>query len=81
MTERITSEWSINAREKLRVRLDIYQGRDIVDLRRWYCTGGDELRPGRGLAISVRHLPALAGALRQALADARIVGLLDGAAE
>ena len=81
MTERITSEWSINAREKLRVRLDIYQGRDIVDLRRWYSTGGDELRPGRGLAISVRHLPALAEALRQALADARIVGLLDGAAE
>ena len=61
MSGRIISEWPINAREILRVRLDVYQGYDIVDLRRWYAIGGGEYRPGRGgLTIAVRHLPALA---------------------
>jgi transcriptional coactivator p15 (PC4) len=81
MSERIISEWSINDREKMRVRLDTYQGHDIIDLRRWFSTGGDEYRPGRGLTISVRHLPTLTEALHQALVDAKGMGLLDGGAK
>jgi hypothetical protein len=80
MSERIISEWTINARERMRVRLDTYQGRDVIDLRRWFSTGGDEYRPGRGLTISVRHLPDLANAMQRALADAIKIGLLDGGA-
>ena len=81
MSERIISEWPINARELLRVRLDVYQGRDIVDLRRWYSTGGGNYLPGRGgLTIAVRHLPALAEAVQRALADASAAGLVDGRA-
>jgi hypothetical protein len=80
MSERIISEWTINSRERMRVRLDTYQGRDIIDLRRWFSTGGDEYRPGRGLTVSVRHLPALAEALQRALADATAIGLLEGGA-
>jgi len=40
MSERIISEWAINSRQTLRVRLDVYQGRDVLDIRRWYCGGG-----------------------------------------
>jgi hypothetical protein len=60
----------------IRVRLDIYQGRDIIDLRRWYSDGNIDHKPGRGLAISVKHLPALAAALNAALSQAEAAGLL-----
>jgi hypothetical protein len=76
MSERIVSEWPINARENLRVRLDVYQGREVLDIRRWYAGGGLEHKPGRGLSISVKHLPALAAALISALSQAEAAGLL-----
>ena len=75
-SERIISEWPINAREKIRVKLDVYQGRDIIDLRRWYSDGTLDHKPGRGLSISVRHLPALAAAVTAALSQAEAAGLL-----
>lgn len=66
--EIIVASWPKNARETLVVRLDIFKGQPIVDVRTWY--GGEEgrLLPGRGgLAVSIRHLPALAEAIRRAL--------------
>jgi hypothetical protein len=75
-SERIIAEWPINTREKIRVRLDVYQGRDIIDLRRWYSDGTLDHKPGRGLTISVRHLPALAAAVTAALSQAEAAGLL-----
>jgi len=75
-SERIISEWPINTREKIRVRLDVYQGRDIIDLRRWYSDGTLDHKPGRGLTISVKHLPALAAAVTAALSQAEAAGLL-----
>lgn len=74
----LIAEWEKNQRETLRVRLDEYQGRAIVDLRVWYDDGGT-LKPGRsGLTISTRHLPQLAEALAKALATATASGLIAG---
>ena len=57
-------EWPRNNREDVRVRLDLFKGRVIVDCRTWWRDEAGELRPGRGgLTLSVRHLPALAEAL------------------
>ena len=81
MSERMIAEWQINAREILRVRLDVYKGRNIIDIRRWFSTGGGEHQPGRaGLTIDVRHLPALAQPVQRALADATELELLGGEA-
>lgn len=65
--EVIIAEWRKNRREMLRVRLDTYQGRAIVDCRCWYDDGGT-LKPGRaGLTLSTRHLPQFAEALTKAM--------------
>ena len=50
------------------VRLDIFKGQPIVDLRTWYEGDDGKLLPGRGgLTVSIRHLPALSEAIRKAL--------------
>jgi hypothetical protein len=79
MTEEIViAEWPKNQRETLRIRLDTFQGRAIVDCRCWYDDGGT-LKPGRaGLTVSTRHLPALAEALGRAAAIANVSGLIAG---
>lgn len=65
--EVIIAEWAENQREKLRVRLDSYQGRAVLDVRNWYVDGGT-MKPGRGLTVAVRHAQALSEALAKAAA-------------
>jgi hypothetical protein len=73
----MAGEWPRNNREDVRVRLDLYKNKVIVDCRTWWRDEAGELRPGRGgLTLSVRHLPALAEALDTALAHATALGLL-----
>lgn len=66
----IVSEWQKNQREVVRVGLEEFNGRPIVNLRVWYRPeGSDELRPGKsGIAMAAQHLPALASAINRALA-------------
>lgn len=63
------AEWAKNERELVRVSLDEFNGRPIVDVRVWYRhSESGEHRPGRqGITMSARHLPALAAAVNQAL--------------
>jgi hypothetical protein len=76
--EIIIAEWAKNQRETLRIRLDTYQGRAIIDCRCWYDDGGT-LKPGRaGLTISTRHLPQFAEALAKAAEIAAASGLHSG---
>lgn len=65
----IVSEWQKNQREVVRVGLEEFNGRPIVNLRVWYRPeGSDDLRPGKsGIAMSAQHLPALASAINRAL--------------
>jgi hypothetical protein len=82
MTATVIAQWPKNVRETLRVSLDQFNGRDVVDVRCWYWTEAGELRPGRaGLTISTRHLPQLAKALSEAVKAAEEQGLIDARTE
>jgi hypothetical protein len=71
-------EWPRNERETIRVRLDHYKGRAIIDVRTWWRDKDAELRPGRsGLTLSIHHLPDLADAFSLALECARKEGLIE----
>ncbi|MBN9454285.1 MAG: transcriptional coactivator p15/PC4 family protein [Bosea sp.] len=73
----IVAEWPKNERETVRVALDEFNGHPVVNARLWFRADDGSMRPGKaGLAIGVRHLPALAKALNQALAIATAQGLL-----
>jgi Transcriptional Coactivator p15 (PC4) len=70
LAEPITiAEWWKNRRRQ-------FQGRSIFDLRTWYTAHG-KLKPGKGFAAEVRHLPRLAAAIAKTEAKARGLGLLD----
>jgi Transcriptional Coactivator p15 (PC4) len=75
----VIAEWDRNSREVIRVALDRYNGRHTVNCRIWYRDRDDDtLRPGKaGIALGVKHLPALADALGKALARAHQLGLLE----
>ena len=78
LAEPITvAEWWKNRRgESIRLVLNRFEGRDIFDLRTWYTADG-KLKPGKGFAAEVRHLPRLAAAIAKAEAKARELGLID----
>ncbi len=74
----IIAEWPRNSRETLRVRLDQFNGRDIIDVRSWYEANDGGLKPGRGgICLSVAHLPRLAAAMADALLEAKRLGLIE----
>ena len=71
------AEWWKNRRgELIRLVLNRYEGRDVVDLRTWYTAEDGKLKPGKGFAAEVRHLPRLAAAFAKAEAKARELGLI-----
>ena len=76
------SEWQKNARETVRVRLDVFHDRATVDVRTWYRDEkSGELCPGRaGITLAVRHLPDLAEGVARAFETARAAGLIEEAA-
>jgi hypothetical protein len=75
----IVAEWWKNRRgESVRLVLNTFEGRSILDLRTWYTDTADgKLKPGKGFAAEVRHLPRLAAAFAKAEAKARELGLID----
>ncbi len=71
------AEWWKNRRgEFVRLVLNIFQGRNVFDLRT-LCTADGQLKPGKGFACEVRHLPRLVAELAKADAKARELGLID----
>ena len=77
----IVKEWERNGRgEKIRVTLDHFKSADTIDARVWWTDEAGEVRPGKGLTLGLKHLPALAEAIAEALVLARKHGLIgDGA--
>ena len=67
-----------NAREALRLSIDVYLGHKLLSCRIWYKPDGSEdLRPGTGgWAVAVDRLPDVITALQQLEAEARRLGLL-----
>ena len=73
----IIARWPRSANDTVMIRLDQFNGNSVVDIRTWWLSPTGELKPGpKGITMSVRHLPSLAGALTKALATARQLGLL-----
>ena len=77
----IVKFWKNRKGEAIVVRLSPYEGHILIDQRAWFTAQDGTLKPGKGLACSVRHLPDLAAALNKAVTEARARGLLDGEAE
>jgi hypothetical protein len=71
----VTEFWKNRRGESIRLVLNRFEGRDIFDLRTWYTADG-KLKPGKGFAAEVRHLPRLAAAFAKAEAKARELGLI-----
>jgi Transcriptional Coactivator p15 (PC4) len=68
----IVAEWPINKRgETARVSIEFYKGTWLINVRKWFEAEDGEMRPRKGLALSVRHLPQLTEAVAKALSIAR----------
>lgn len=54
--------------ERLRVTVDEYRGRTLIDLRIWYCTESGEWKPGRaGVSLRPEQVSEVLQALRLAV--------------
>jgi hypothetical protein len=63
----VVAEWWKNrGGETIRVSLSTYEGRNIVDVRTWFTGTDGVMKPGKGFACSVKHLPKLIAALGKA---------------
>ena len=77
LPEIVIAELGKNAREVIRVSLAAFKGTSILNLWCYYRDPAGNLRPGKGgIAVSLRHLPALAEAMAMALQTARDSGRL-----
>jgi hypothetical protein len=77
-----TSVWSadfaINQRECLRAELRQHRTHAAIDVRRWLRSPDGDLRATeRGLALALRHLPAMKALIDAAVVQAQADGLLD----
>ena len=70
------ASWPRNSRETVKISLSQFKGHNTIDCRCWYVGTDGELKPGKGLTLSVRHLPELSAALAKALEAARSHGLV-----
>jgi transcriptional coactivator p15 (PC4) len=68
--------WRDRSGHAVRVSLSTFNGHNLVDVRTWWTKDG-KLKPGRGFAANVRHLPKLATALAKATRKAVELGLID----
>lgn len=78
----LVRQWPKSTRETLRVSLDRFHDRAVIDVRVWWWGETGELRPGKsGLTVSTRHVRQLADALAEAAKQAEERGLIDGRTE
>ena len=73
----VVAEFDQNSREKVRITLGHFAGKDTIDVRVWY-RDGDQLKPTRhGVTTAISNLSTLATGLALALGKAREMGLVD----
>ena len=80
LPEPITIEqwWKNRGGEVVRLELSTFEGRNILNLRTWRNDKADGImRPGKGFACGVKHLPKLAKVFAKATDRARQLGLID----
>lgn len=72
----IVAEWPRNNRQIVRVILEVFKNRNVVDLRAWWSDGDEPFPSKSGLKLDVLHLVKLDKAIKKALALAKKEGLL-----
>ena len=69
--------WANRKGESIRVQLREFEGRAVIDVRRYYTTKEGQLWPTKkGICLAVVRLPELASGIGKALAKARELGLI-----
>lgn len=70
--------WKNRAHDIIAVSLTSYEGHNLIDVRTFVTnSSGKSVPTPKGISISVRRLPELAAALNVAVAQARLLGILD----
>lgn len=67
----VVAEWPIKRGEVVRVSIERYKSSWLFHVRRWFEADDGQMRPSKGLALSVKNLPRLAEATTKALSIAR----------
>jgi hypothetical protein len=62
----VIDEWPIDDDRRVVIALIHHEGRWRVDGRIWMRAEDGSIHPGKGLALAVKHLERLAGALEKA---------------
>lgn len=66
-TDIVVAEWQKNAKEAVRVMLQVYRGKLDISIRVWYRDRDDQLKAGRqGINLRIKHMPKLRKALNKA---------------
>jgi hypothetical protein len=75
---KVADFWKNRRGETIRVSLETYEGRDLVDVRQYY-TGkdGKMLPTKKGISLSVLRLIELAAAINKAVTKARDLALIE----
>jgi hypothetical protein len=72
------AEWQRNRRERIRISLEQFCGRNVVSLRTWWIGKDGKEHAGRhGISLDVSHTPKLAKGFKKARLVATERGLLD----
>jgi hypothetical protein len=78
---KIDAWWRNRGGDAVYVRLSSFKEHNLIDIRSWRADSQGISRPGKGIALAVKHLPRLHAAIGKALSRAIALGLLndDGA--
>jgi hypothetical protein len=68
--------WRNRGGDAVYVRLSSFKEHNLIDIRSWRADREGISRPGKGIALSVKHLPRLHVALGKALKRAIELGLI-----
>jgi hypothetical protein len=77
----IATCWKNRGGDAVYVRLTSFKVFNLIDIRSWKADAQGISRPGKGIALQVKHLPWLHAAIGKAMAEARARGLLDDDSE
>jgi len=61
----VMDEWPLDDDRRVVIALILFQGRWRVEGRIWFRADDGSIRPGRGLALGVKHLERLAAAIEK----------------
>ena len=70
-------QFQLNGKDTIRAELGDFNGTTVANFRKWFDDDGTAKPTRKGIAFAVRHLPAFAALVNDALARARADGLIE----